>query len=239
MSPQMITSRPSSSGSARSVAIHAKYSSSRSRGSSHVSSRPMLHAPAREQRQQLAEQLADERERSRVARDRASSPRGRGRTDRRSRRARARAPWYAVVLEPAVHVPETVLVGHELDVALAAERVERADLVGGERARVGVHLGVIAVRERVLAVELDLVDLPRREPVDESRRASSIVGTLSRETSSMTPRTGKIGMVADRADRQRAVVQARELRERGAAVEAARRRRRRRARRRRRRSSAS
>src|SRR5205085_7713190 len=64
-------------------------------------------------------------------------------------------------------VPESVLIGHELAVTLATERVDGAGLVGSERARVGMHFGMIAIRERVLAVELDLVHLPRCQPVDE------------------------------------------------------------------------
>ena len=71
-----------------------------------------------------------------------------------------------------------------------------------------------------------------------SSRSVSIVGTLSRETSIITARTGRSGWSRIVPDRQRPVVEARELRERRARVERARRRRRRRSPRRRRRCAA-
>ena len=107
----------------------------------------------------------------------------------------------AVVAQPAVHVAEAVLVRHELDVPVAAERVELPDLLGVERARRGVDLRMVAVGEGVLRVQLHLVDLQRRQPVDRSARRVAMVGTLSRETSSMTPRTGEVGMVPNRRRR--------------------------------------
>src|SRR5437899_2791763 len=44
------------------------------------------------------------------------------------------------VLQPPAHVPEAVLVRHELDVMRAAPLVEITELVGGQRTRVGPDL---------------------------------------------------------------------------------------------------
>ena len=121
---------------------------------------------AREVRQQLAVQPVEEREplggrceRERSLRDlspRQLDPAG---------RLRERA--VALVDEPALEVTEAVLVRDQGDEALAAIRVELADLLGGERRGRGPDLAVCGIRERVLDVELELVDLPAREQVDQ------------------------------------------------------------------------
>jgi hypothetical protein len=67
-----------------------------------------------------------------------------------------------------MHVTEAVLIGDELDVARGAVGVELADLGSVERARVLPDDVVPRVRKRVLHVQLQLVDLPACELVDET-----------------------------------------------------------------------
>ena len=76
-----------------------------------------------------------------------------------------------VTVKPALHVTEGVLVRHELDEALAAVLVQLEDLLPGQRRVVPPYLGVVAVGEGVLGVELELVDLEVGEPVDEQLQA--------------------------------------------------------------------
>ena len=71
------------------------------------------------------------------------------------------------VLQPARHVAEAVLVRDELDVARRAVLVELLDLRGGHRARLPPHHLVPGIREGVLRVELEVVDLPLRQPIDD------------------------------------------------------------------------
>ena len=73
----------------------------------------------------------------------------------------------AVVDEPAVEVPEAVLVRGEFDEPLPAEGVERPHLLGGERGSVAPDLLVVRVRVRVLDVELEVVHLPVGQTVDQ------------------------------------------------------------------------
>ena len=73
----------------------------------------------------------------------------------------------ARVLEPALHVAERVLVGHQLDEALAAVGVQGEDLLAGQRRGFGPHFGVVAVGKGVLGVKLKLVDLPAGQAVDQ------------------------------------------------------------------------
>ncbi len=71
------------------------------------------------------------------------------------------------VAKPAIHVAEGVLIRHELDPESPAVGVERLDLLAGERRRVLPDLVVAAVGEGVLDVELELVQLPLGEEIDE------------------------------------------------------------------------
>ena len=73
----------------------------------------------------------------------------------------------AVVDQPAVKVAEAVLVRRQLDEPLAAVLVELPDLLGGERGRVAPDLLVVRVGVGVFDVELEVVDLPLGEPVDQ------------------------------------------------------------------------
>ncbi len=88
-----------------------------------------VHAPAREVGEQLVEQPAHEVERAGIRRLDGGRPAeaadviGEALGSHRERAV-------AVVRQPALHVAQAVLVRDQLDVALAAERVERPDLVG-------------------------------------------------------------------------------------------------------------
>lgn len=75
----------------------------------------------------------------------------------------------ARVDEPSLHVPERVLIGGELDVLSGAVGFQGTDVVGGVGVGLCPDLLVAAVGEGVLHVELEVVDLPRREPVDEGK----------------------------------------------------------------------
>jgi len=70
-------------------------------------------------------------------------------------------------VEPAVHVAEGVLVGHQFDKALAAVDIQGQDLFAGHGRGLGPRAGMGAVGKGVLGVELELVDLPARQPVDQ------------------------------------------------------------------------
>ncbi len=100
----------------------------------------------------------------------------------------------------------------------AAEGVELADLLGGERARRPVDLGVVPVGEGVLGVQLDLVDLERGETVDQRVQGLGprdlVAGDVEHHPAHL-----EVGVVADHADGDRAVVEAGELGEGGLAVE--------------------
>ncbi len=164
-------------------------------------------AVVREVGEQLAEQVAHEGERRRVGRlDRGGGPVGLV-----GSRRHGQVP-VLVVGEPPTHVAEAVLVRHQLDVALGAKRVDRTDLLGGHRAGVAPDHLVVAVGEGVLGVQLDLVDLPRREPVDQREERLHRRYLVARDVDHHRP-DGDIGPVLDLPDRQPAVVLTLELRE--------------------------
>ena len=178
-----------------------------------------MHPPAAEQRQQLPQKLAHQRQRSRVPRlDRHGPARDAVRIDETVRLDGQRA--VPIVREPAVHMAEAVLVGDELHVPGSAEGVELLDLGGVERAGRGVHLVVGPVRERVLRVQLDLVDLDRRQAADHGPQrvhgGDLVAGDVEHHAAH-----GEVGVVAHRARRQSPVVQACQLGERRLAVEEA------------------
>jgi hypothetical protein len=81
-----------------------------------------------------------------------------------------------------------------------------------------MDLGVMLVGEGVLAVELDLIDLPRREPVDEIaqrlHRGNLVARNVEHDASH-----GEVGVVADGARRERSVVEPRKLRKGAPGVE--------------------
>src|SRR5215207_2774968 len=71
-------------------------------------------------------------------------------------------------LQPVVHVPEGVLVGHQLDEPLTAIGVEPEYLLTGHRASLRPYLAVVLVGEGVLRIQLEVVDLPPGEQVDQT-----------------------------------------------------------------------
>jgi hypothetical protein len=97
-----------------------------------------------------------------------------------------------IVHEPAMHVTEAVLIGHQLDEARRAVGVQLAHVLGRVRAGVLPYALVTHVRKRVLEIQLQLVDFPAREPIDE-RAQRGQRRHLSRLTSSITPRSAKSG----------------------------------------------
>ena len=119
----------------------------------------------REVRQELREQL--ERERGVLRRRREHRRLHPVTGDRLEAVGRLRPAPVRLVREPARHVPEAVLVGHELDAVLGAERVEPPHVLRRDRRRVAPHDLVVGVRERVLGVELDVVDARDRADADE------------------------------------------------------------------------
>ena len=169
--------------------------------------------------QQLGEEPPDERQ----------GPGG-GRLDRAGRPAHAhhhvavgvhgQVP-VGLVEQPAVHVAEAVLVRHQRDVPLAAERVEGLDVLRRVRARVAPHDLVARVGEGVLGVELDVVDLPLGEAIDQRvqrlQRGDLVPGDVDHD-----PPDREVGPVADRADREPTAVLACQLTQRHARVERAR-----------------
>ena len=179
-----------------------------------------VEGAAREVRQQFGVHLPDERERSRVAR----VERERRQFGPRQRRAARRFGEVVVRLlrQPAVHVPERVLVGHELDVPLGAVRVEREDLLAGHRRCVLPDGAMAVVREGVLDVQLELVDLPLGQHVDQAeqrRHRRHLVAADVEHDAAMR----EVGMVLDVQLRESLAVLADELRERREAMREARR----------------
>ena len=178
-----------------------------------------MDAFAGERVQQLGQQLAHQGERfglGRVERGRSPHPPPVVRPPIGCDRERP----VAVVLQPALHVAETVAVGHELHMAGATEPVEVAHLRGGEGRRGGPHLLVVAVGERVLHVEVDLVHLPRRQAGDQLPQGRGCGHLVTRDVQHHAPHR-EVGPVVDGAHRQHPLVQAGQLRERGSRVERA------------------
>src|SRR5207245_10238900 len=106
----------------------------------------------------------------------------------------------AVVAQPALPVAQAVLVGDQLDVALATEGVQLLDLGAGQRAGLGQDVLVTGVGERVLHVHLDLVDLPGRQPVDKGQQRLGGRDLVARDVEHDAP-NGQVGPVLHRADR--------------------------------------
>ncbi len=70
-------------------------------------------------------------------------------------------------LEPARQMSKRILVWHQLDEALCAVRIQRQDFLAGHRRCILPGFGMVAIGERVLGIQLELVDLPGRQPVDQ------------------------------------------------------------------------
>ena len=71
------------------------------------------------------------------------------------------------MFQPALHMPKRILIRHQIDQPLPAIRIQLADFLRGKRARILPHIAMIAIRERVLDVELKLIDLPTAEQIDQ------------------------------------------------------------------------
>src|SRR5262249_9832902 len=69
-----------------------------------------------------------------------------------------------LVLEPALHVAEAVLIGDQLNKSLVAESIELADFLRRHRRGILPHDAVPPIGECVLRIELELIDLERRQP---------------------------------------------------------------------------
>jgi hypothetical protein len=70
-------------------------------------------------------------------------------------------------LQPVVHMPEGILVRHQLHEPLAAIGIEAEYVLACERARLRPYLSVVLVGEGVLRIQFEVVDLPLREHVHE------------------------------------------------------------------------
>ncbi len=103
--------------------------------------------------------------------------------------------------QPAVHMPERVLVRHQLDMALPAEGVQLQDILAGERRGACPDLGVRAVGEGVLGVELDLVDLPAGQHIDQLQRRRQRRHPITTYVKHHAARR-EVGPVGDREMRQ-------------------------------------
>src|ERR1043166_4785853 len=71
------------------------------------------------------------------------------------------------VFEPATQMAERILVWHEVNAQFAATRIKLANLPAGQSPPTAPHGLVIAIGERVLDVELKLVDLEIGQMFDE------------------------------------------------------------------------
>ena len=127
-----------------------------------------VHLTAREVREQFLQQLVDQRDRAGIGGTQGAVQAAVRVEDRRivvlAQRAVARMD------HPARQVPEGVLVRHQFHIAIAAVGVELHHLLAGHRRPVGPHLSVVAVGEGVLGIELELVDLPFAEQVDQAEQ---------------------------------------------------------------------
>ena len=121
--------------------------------------------PAGEVRQQLLQQLVDQRDRPGIGRAQGAEHAPVRVKDRRIVVLAQGA--VAGMDHPARQVAEGVLIRHQLDVALAAVGVEVDHLLAGHRRPAGPHLPVVAVGEGVLGIELELIDLPLAEQIDQ------------------------------------------------------------------------
>ena len=179
-----------------------------------------VHLPAREVREQLLQQLVDERDRAGIGRAQGAVQAAVRVEDRRIV-VLAQRP-VARVDHPAGQVAEGVLVRHQLDVALAAVGVQLHHLLAGHRRPVVPHLAVVAVGESVLGVELELVDLPLGEQVDQAVQAFHGRHPVAADVEHQAA-VGDVGMVGDPHARQDPVPRlARDLPERHRPVEGAR-----------------
>ena len=103
--------------------------------------------------------------------------------------------------EPPLEVAQGVLVGDELDAARPAVGVEGTEVVGGVGVGVAPDVLVAGVGEGVLHVELELVDLPARQPVDEGDERLGCRHPVARHVEHDAAH-GEVGPVLDAAGGQ-------------------------------------
>ncbi len=106
-----------------------------------------------------------------------------------------------VVREPPLEMAEGVLVGHQLDAVVGAGQIEPAHVVEGHRRRIGPDGSVIPVGERVLGVELKLVEATDRQALDQPRQGFACGDSIAADVEH-EPTRGQIGMILDHAVRE-------------------------------------
>lgn len=100
------------------------------------------------------------------------------------------------VCEPALHMAEGVLVGHEDDTPGGALVVDPADVVGRERGRIRPDLVVPGVGEGVLQIELELVDPGKVEQLDQPEQGTPSGHPVTADVEHETAH-GEVGPVFD------------------------------------------
>ena len=173
-----------------------------------------VHQRAGEVGHQLAEQILDQGQRSGIARAEAEGP-GAGDQageiplltggDLGQRRI-------AGMLQPAGEMPEAVLVGAQLDAVQRAPVVELPDVGGGDRRGVSPDLLVPGIGEGVLGVELQVVDLPARQPGDELAQLAHGRHAVAADVQHH-PAGGEVRLIADQQARQAGAVLGHQLRQ--------------------------
>ena len=122
-----------------------------------------------------------------------------------------------LVPEPASHVAEAVLIGHQFDSDIATARVEPAHILGRERRGLAPDGFVVAIRESVLGVELKLIDPAQRQQVHDAREGGARGNAVATHIEHVAAH-GKIGPVADAQAGQRAAALPPDLPEEGLGV---------------------
>ncbi|OPZ07056.1 MAG: hypothetical protein BWZ08_02103 [candidate division BRC1 bacterium ADurb.BinA292] len=169
-----------------------------------------VEQPAGEMRQQLLIQPRDELDRAGIERvERGGLPLG-----------QLGERTVGGAAQPAFHVPERVLVGDELDEPLAAILVQVEDLLRGEGRGVGPDRAVVAIGERVFGVQLELIDLPLGERVDQVHQRPHARDHVAADVEHDAA-VGQVGPVLDAQRGERVGLPAGELAQRHRGVERA------------------
>jgi hypothetical protein len=123
----------------------------------------------------------------------------------------------SLAAQPATHVAEAVLVGDQLDSRAAAVRVEPAYVCGRQRRRAPPHALVLAVREAVLRVELEMVDAAHRKQLHDARQGGARRNAIAAHVEHVAAHR-KVGPIANAQARQRVAALAPNLRQQRARV---------------------
>ena len=110
----------------------------------------------------------------------------------------------AVVAQPALEVAQGVLVGDELHPARPGVGLDGPQVVGAVGVGVAPHLVVARVGEGVLGVELELVELPPRQAVDEGEQRLELRHPVARHVQHDAAHR-QVGPVLDAAGGEHAV----------------------------------